>query len=1047
MFHQLSKQILLGIFVALLLLTMPVYGIKNFNYKISNYGGAHQIWFEAEDYDERNPDTAQYYPVVDAADAFGKAITRAGGAGGMIRWTFDISAAGGKGGTWYFWARQINPENSSDYMLVEGDPDDADIPTGPSFPGGDGAAPFDNADDRIFEIDVGPAWGWGQSWGIEGHTKELQNGENTMYIFHRQGNDTVFWDVFMWTDGANYVPTDEDYQNATTAPLGKAFNPSPANKALYEDTWVSLSWRPGDSAVSHDVYFGENFDDVNAGAESTFQGNQPSTYFVVGFPGFPYPDGLVPGTTYYWRVDEVEADGTTKYKGHVWSFTIPSKTAYNPEPADGAKFIDPEADLSWTAGFGSKLHTVYFGENFDDVNNAAGGLPQGTTTYTPGPLELEKVYYWRIDEFDGFGTHKGDVWSFTTAKAGGGVKGNYYRGMDFGNLVLTQMDPQIDFNWGTGEPDPSVGADQFSVRWVGQVEAAFTEPYTIYTMSDDGVRLWIDGQLLVDNWTNHSATENKGTIDLMAGQVYSLEMEYYEDGDDAVAELRWKSPRTPKQLIPQGALSPPVKASGAYPPNGAVDVKQTSILTWKPGEHAVSHEVYFGTDQEAVLNANTGSPEYKGSRNLGSESYDPGKLQWDTTYYWHVDEVNNLNPESPWVGSLWSFTTANFLVVDDFEDYDVGNNEIWWAWKDGIGYASHPTLSPYPGNGTGSMVGDETTASYTEETIVHGGSQAMPLFYDNNQQGKFKYSEAELTLTYPRDWTENGVKTLTIWFRGNPTGLLEEPAGIYTMTASGVDIWGTVDEFRYAWKQSSGAGTISAQVLSVQNTDPWAKCGVMIRETLDPGSKFAAVYITPGNGCRFQGRLTPGSSATSDTGVETPEQTAITAPYWVKLERDAAGNFNGYYSSNGVTWQAMSWNPQRISMSPNVYIGLALTSHSAGVTCVAEFSNVQTTGTVTPMIWTHEAIGATMASNDAEPMYVALNGSAVVEHDNPNAALIDTWTEWNIDLQAFADQGVNLANVNTIAIGFGDKKNPQPGGSGTMYIDDIRLYRPPEPAP
>ena len=129
-------------------------------------------------------------------------------------------------------------------------------------------------------------------------------------------------------------------------------------------------------------------------------------------------------------------------------------------------------------------------------------------------------------------------------------------------------------------------------------------------------------------------------------------------------------------------------------------------------------------------------------------------------------------------------------------------------------------------------------------------------------------------------------------------------------------------------------------------------------------------------------------------------------------------------------------------MSPNVYIGIALTSHNVNEMCIAEFSNVQTTGTVTPMMWTHEAIGATMLSNDAEPMYVALNGSAVVSHDNPNAAQINEWTEWNIDLQAF---GINLTNVNTIALGFGDKTNPQGGGSGTAYFDDIRLLL--EPAP
>jgi hypothetical protein len=89
-----------------------------------------------------------------------------------------------------------------------------------------------------------------------------------------------------------------------------------------------------------------------------------------------------------------------------------------------------------------------------------------------------------------------------------------------------------------------------------------------------------------------------------------------------------------------------------------------------------------------------------------------------------------------------------------------------------------------------------------------------------------------------------------------------------------------------------------------------------------------------------------------------------------------------------------------------------------------------------------------VASNTAESLYVAINGNAVVTHDNPNAAQLDQWTEWTIDLQRFADQGVNLANVNTIALGLGNKKNPVAGGSGTMYFDDIRLYRPPpEPGP
>ncbi|MBC8472870.1 MAG: hypothetical protein H8D56_25690, partial [Planctomycetes bacterium] len=205
-----------------------------------------------------------------------------------------------------------------------------------------------------------------------------------------------------------------------------ARRPVPEDGALHADTWISLAWRAGYYAVSHDVYMGVNFDDVDAGAEGTFIGNQATANAVAGFPGFAFPDGLVPGTTYYWRVDEVnEADPNSPWKGPVWSFSVPPKTAYNAVPADGAKFIDPEADLRWTAGFGAKLHHVYFGESFDDVNNAAGGLPQGITTYALGTLEPEKTYYWRVDEFDAIKTYKGNVWSFTTAKVGGGIKGEY----------------------------------------------------------------------------------------------------------------------------------------------------------------------------------------------------------------------------------------------------------------------------------------------------------------------------------------------------------------------------------------------------------------------------------------------------------------------------------------------------------------------------------------------------------------------------------------------------------------------------------------------
>ena len=141
---------------------------------------------------------------------------------------------------------------------------------------------------------------------------------------------------------------------------------------LYEDTWASLGWEAGETAVTHDVYMSDSFDDVNDGAAAAFQGNQALPFFTAGFFGFAFPDGLVPGTTYYWRIDEVEADGTTKHEGPVWSFSILDKTAYDPSPRDGGEAVDPDVTLTWTPGVGATRHSVYFGDDFDPVKHPPG---------------------------------------------------------------------------------------------------------------------------------------------------------------------------------------------------------------------------------------------------------------------------------------------------------------------------------------------------------------------------------------------------------------------------------------------------------------------------------------------------------------------------------------------------------------------------------------------------------------------------------------------------------------------------------------------------
>jgi len=465
-----------------------------------------------------------------------------------------------------------------------------------------------------------------------------------------------------------------------------------------------------------------------------------------------------------------------------------------------------------------------------------------------------------------------------------------------------------------------------------------------------------------------------------------------------------------------------------------VDLDTALPLRWKAGEKASEHDVYFGLDKEAVENADTSDATgvYRGRQS--ATSYTPPEgVEWSGgPYYWRVDEVNTDGTISR--GRVWVFTVVDFILVDDFEDYtdnDTDGEAIWQHWIDGFGV---------PDNGA--QVG-YLLPPYAEQTIVHSGLQSMRLAYDNT--AGVTNSEALLVLTAPRDWTRHGLSSLSLWFRGYPGSVgsfVEAPAGTYTMTAGGADIGGITDRFHYAFKTLTGAGSIVARVNSVQNTNAWAKAGVMIRETLDAGSKHAFACVTPGNGVIFQGRTE------ADTVGFSSNQAGITAPHWVKLERDAAGNFTVSHSANGAAWESVENTiPANISMTSNVYVGLALTSHDVILTGEAVFSNVTMTGSVSGQ-WAHQDIG--ISSNAAEPMYVALsnaNGaSAVVAHENPAAATIDEWTEWRILLQAFADQGINLADVDSIAIGLGTKAGAAPGGSGTMYIDDIRLY-PPEPQP
>jgi len=724
------------------------------------------------------------------------------------------------------------------------------------------------------------------------------------------------------------------------------------------------------------------------------------------------------------------------------------------------------------------------------------------TVYTPGPLESDKIYYWRVDEFDAVNTYKGDVWSFRTLPvvpisdpnligwwtfdegmgtiamdwSGHGNDGTLVNGPKW---VEGYMDSALEFNGSNYVIIDAVSDDMTSndITLSGWVKTTRQDNnwFSCNTATGGNVFLWAiksGGRAAIrpaphqslsttivsnDEW--HMLTfvrsgstgyiyvdgvqENAETVDFSfsVDDRWSIGQEW-DSGTASnflvgnVDDVRIYNKALTVEEIQLAMRGDPLLAWAPSPSdNSTPDIDNATPLSWSPGDMVSQHDVYFGMDKDALDNADTSDTTgiYRGSQN--GTTFTPAEgVEWGTgPFYWRIDENNADGTVTR--GRVWTFTVADFILVDDFESYtdnDADNEAIWQNWLDGFGVPMN-----------GSQVG-YVMPPYAEQTLVNGGGQSMPFFYDNT--AGVTNSQAELTLTSPRDWTVHSVGVLSLWFRGYPPtvgSFTEGPVGTFTMTAAGADIAGATDQFHFAYKTFTGPGSITARIDSILNTHDQAKAGVMIRETLDPNSAHAFACVTPGNGVGSLGRTAAAGSSFSTF------QAGITAPYWVKLERDVAGNFTVSHSTNGSAWQPVELSvPTAVPMDGTVYIGLALTSHNTAETCEAKFSNVTISGNVGQQ-WTSQNVG--ILGNDAEPLFVAVTdgagASAVVAHDDANAATIEVWTEWVIELQAFADQGVNLANVDKIAVGLGSKGDANTtGGSGKMFFDDIRLLRPAEEA-
>ncbi len=453
--------------------------------------------------------------------------------------------------------------------------------------------------------------------------------------------------------------------------------------------------------------------------------------------------------------------------------------ASDPKPPSKATDVPRDTVLSWTPGPYAKTHNVYFGTNFDDVNTASVATPKGVlaaqqdaNSYdAPGVLQYGQTYYWRVDEVNAPPTDstlfKGETWSFTVEPVAYAITAaNIAATASSSYNVDSGPQKTIDGSGvSTSNQHDTTGANMW-LSANGQqppvwIQYQFDKVYKLYQMW-----VWNSNQTLESliglgvktatieystDGTTWTALPNVPEFAQAPGEA-SYEHNTTIDFGGASAQFVKITVTSGWGFVPQYGLSEvrffytPVWSREPYPASGATGVSPETSLSWRAGREAASHQVYLGTDPNALTLSGTAA----------TTSYTPAGLNLGTQYYWRIDEVNTAEGVSMWAGSVWSFATSDYVAVDEMESYNDTTNCIYNVWADGYGTGTN-----------GALVGYDTSANSTfcDTATVHGGKQSMPFRYGQNSAGT---SEVTRTFTPAQDWNTFGIKALTLYFYGDP---------------------------------------------------------------------------------------------------------------------------------------------------------------------------------------------------------------------------------------------------------------------------------------
>jgi hypothetical protein len=458
----------------------------------------------------------------------------------------------------------------------------------------------------------------------------------------------------------------------------------------------------------------------------------------------------------------------------------------SPVPADEATDVPQDVVLTWTPGPWANTHNVYLGLSLDDVTNATAAAPRGAlvsqgqdaNSFEAGGLELGRTYFWRVDEVNAPPTStvfKGSVWSFTVEPQSYPLAGSHItatassisaagmgpeKTIDGSGLnAVDEHSTDVMTMWlsAKGGPQPSWIQYQFDKLYsVDQLliwnSNQTMEAYIGFGAKDVTIEYSLDGAA----WTalgDFEVAQAPGTDEYKADTVV-------EFGAIAAGYVRLTAKSNWGGLIPQYGLSEvrfytvPMAAREPTPAQDATAVAPEVTLSWRAGRQAATHQVYLSTDKQAVIDG-------VAPMSVAPNSSFDAVVNLGSTYYWKVVEVNQAETPAAWESELWSFSTADSILVEDFESYtDDEGSRIYEFWIDG-----------YDDPANGSLVGYDI-APFAEQTIVHGGQQSMPLAFDNT--AGVTNSEATLTFQDAQDWTKAAVETLVIFFygaAGNPTNV------------------------------------------------------------------------------------------------------------------------------------------------------------------------------------------------------------------------------------------------------------------------------------